>query len=96
MDSMGYEQGTRLCAVAHAYLLRPPKLAARGTWRMEGEPVRPDATRGSALVTAVIDAARKHCMTAAERAHYGIFSGRVWGTQISPQIRDLIYRYQPG
>jgi poly(3-hydroxybutyrate) depolymerase len=41
-----------------------------------------------------IEASRRHRITIAGCGHYGIFSGSSWRTQIYPQIRNLIYRYQ--
>jgi poly(3-hydroxybutyrate) depolymerase len=40
-----------------------------------------------------IDPSRRHRITVSECGHYGIFSGNRWRTQIYPQIRDLIQRF---
>ncbi len=42
---------------------------------------------------ASIDPSRRYRLTVPECGHYGIFSGNRWRTQIYPQIRDLIRRF---
>jgi poly(3-hydroxybutyrate) depolymerase len=56
----------------------------------------PGQTHAAHDLCTAVDASRKHSITVAECGHYGIFSGSSWRTQIYPQIRDLIYRYQVG
>ncbi len=87
---------------------------ARGTWAVDGEPVRPQAIQATALITVEgdqddvcgpgqthaahdlcmgLDGSRKHQLTIHGCGHFGIFSGRVWRTELYPRLRQLIHQY---
>ena len=81
----------------HEDLVRPQAIRSTALITIEGERddiCGPGQTHASHDLCPSIDASRKHRITVAGCGHYGIFSGKSWRTQIYPQLRDLICRYE--